>query len=40
MSFVRFPSEQKKCLLEELHQFDFFADLLIDLGSEVALYLP
>ncbi|KAK2853964.1 hypothetical protein Q5P01_006625 [Channa striata] len=30
----------KKCVNEELYKFDFFADLLKDLGAEIALSLP
>ncbi|XP_059366823.1 stereocilin-like [Carassius carassius] len=30
----------KKCVFEELYRFDFFAELLGDLGSQIALSLP
>ncbi|XP_043099570.1 stereocilin isoform X2 [Puntigrus tetrazona] len=30
----------KKCIIEELYEFDFFPDLLGDLGSQIALSLP
>ncbi|KTG41981.1 hypothetical protein cypCar_00006956 [Cyprinus carpio] len=30
----------KKCVIEELYEFDFFSDLLGDLGSQIALSLP
>ncbi|XP_073319943.1 uncharacterized protein strc1 [Pagrus major] len=30
----------KKCVIEELYQFEFFSDLLKDLGAEIALSMP
>ncbi|XP_061526491.1 stereocilin [Phycodurus eques] len=30
----------KKCVIEELSQFEFFSELLEDLGVEIALYMP
>lgn len=33
-------SGQKMCLIKELHQFEFFSDLLKDLGAEIALSMP
>lgn len=39
---VSFPFSvlQKKCVIEELYEFDFFSDVLGDLGSQIALSLP
>jgi len=31
---------QIKCVIEELYEFDFFSELLGDLGSQIALSLP
>ena len=33
-------SGQKKCVIEELYKFDFFFELLKDLGAEIALSMP
>lgn len=33
-------SGQKKCVIEEVYQFEFFAELLQDLGAEIALSMP
>lgn len=33
-------SGQKKCVIEELYQFEFFSELLTDLGAEIALSMP
>lgn len=33
-------SGQKKCVIEELYQFEFFSELLKDLGAEIALAMP
>lgn len=33
-------SGQKKCVIEELYQFEFFSELLQDLGAEIALSMP
>ncbi|KAM3624737.1 uncharacterized protein V6R79_000765 [Siganus canaliculatus] len=30
----------KRCVIEELYQFEFFSDLLTDLGAEIALSMP
>ncbi|XP_029281623.1 stereocilin [Cottoperca gobio] len=30
----------KKCVIEELYQFEFFSELLTDLGTEIALSMP
>ncbi|XP_070762114.1 stereocilin [Enoplosus armatus] len=30
----------KKCIIEELYQFEFFSELLEDLGAEIALSMP
>lgn len=35
-----YPSGQKKCVIEQLHQFDFLSELLKDLGAEIALSMP
>uniref|UniRef100_A0A3B3T1U9 Stereocilin 1 n=1 Tax=Paramormyrops kingsleyae TaxID=1676925 RepID=A0A3B3T1U9_9TELE len=32
-------TQQKKCIIEELYQFDFFSELLGELGSQIALEL-
>lgn len=31
---------QKRCVIEELYQFEFFSELLEDLGVEIALSMP
>lgn len=31
---------QKKCVIEELYQFEFFSELLKELGAEIALSMP
>lgn len=33
-------SGQKKCVIEEVYQFEFFTELLQDLGAEIALSMP
>lgn len=42
MFFLLCPSSsgQKKCVIEELYQFEFFSELLKDLGAEIALSMP
>lgn len=41
MSLVmRVCSLQKTCVIEELYQFEFFSELLKDLGAEIALSMP
>jgi hypothetical protein len=31
---------QKNCLINELYRFEFFSELLVDMGAEIALALP
>ncbi|KAK5874050.1 hypothetical protein PBY51_019031 [Eleginops maclovinus] len=33
-------TSMKKCVIEELYQFEFFSELLKDLGAEIALSMP
>ncbi|KAF3832709.1 hypothetical protein F7725_026374 [Dissostichus mawsoni] len=33
-------TQQKKCVIEVLYQFEFFSELLKDLGAEIALSMP
>lgn len=33
-------SGQKTCVIDELYQFEFFSELLQDLGAEIALSMP
>ncbi|KAF0043140.1 hypothetical protein F2P81_004477 [Scophthalmus maximus] len=35
-----FNTQQKKCVIEELYQLEFFSELLTDLGAEIALSMP
>lgn len=39
--YVRLPSSgQKTCVIDELYRFEFFSELLQDLGAEIALSIP
>lgn len=38
---TRLPSPgQKTCVIDELYRFEFFSELLQDLGAEMALSMP
>lgn len=40
MTFVLIISGQKKCVVEEAYQYDFFPEILKDFGAEMALAMP